>query len=259
MQQNEAGETVDANPFNRFIFTVIGNIKKNFSDQPEKLAAMYTELHNALSKEFGDTVKDHLNAEVKKLPAPDPKDQISDERKTELATQRTKLVNIFKLQQEMLKYYETELPSDIEIPSARKGAIGGRGDKLTRSYAFYVGDSVENLKHRTVKVDDKRSEVTLGNIASTVGKAAFVNTKALKDYIVEQLGVTPKDGKVDLGSEWTVTLPQAAGGKVLRGVAIGSDNAVVDENDDGDDDEDDDDENGTSETQTEEPTEDMFS
>lgn len=258
MQQNEAGEQVDANPFNRFVSQIITNVKSHFSDSEDKQAAIYTALHNALNDEFGKTVKAHLDAEVAKLPKQEEK-EVSETRKTELATQRTKLVNLFKLQKEMLKYYSPDnepiaLPSDIEEPSARKGAIGGRGDKITRQYAFYVGDSVETLKHRTVKVDGKRAEVTLGNIASTVAKDAFLNTKALKDYIVKTLGVSASDGSVDLGEEWTVQLPEAAGGKFLRGVDLKktSSEVAVDESDDDDDDDDE-----TEET-SEESTDDMF-
>ena len=259
LQQNEAGEQVDANPFNRFVSQIITNVKSHFSDSPDKQAAIYTALHNALNDEFGKTVKTHLDAEVAKLPKVETP-EVSETRKTELATQRTKLVNLFKLQKEMLKYYSPDnepiaLPSDIEEPSARKGAIGGRGDKITRQYAFHVGDSIETLKHRTVKVDGKRAEVTLGNIASTVAKDAFINTKALKDYIVEKLGVTASEGQVDLGEEWTVQLPEAAGGKFLRGVDLKktSSEVAVDESDDDDDDDDE-----TEET-SEETTDDMFS
>jgi hypothetical protein len=112
------------------------------------------------------------------------------------------------------------------------------------------------MKHRTVKIEGKRSEINLSQIASTVAKDGFVNTKALKDFIIKTLGVTASDGKVDLGEKWEVTLPVPVN-KVLRGVAIGTSNAVVDEIDDGDDDEDDSDDNGAVEvTSTED---DMFS
>lgn len=255
-------EQEDLNPFTKFTTQIVSAIKSRFSkdDQgnadPVLQAAVYTEIHNQLGKEFGKVVKEHLDAEVAKLPKVEVP-TISDERKTELALNRSKLVNIFKLQKEMLKYYEEELPSDIEEPSARKGAIGPRGDKITRQYQFFVGEpgKEETMKHRTVKLDGKRSEINLSQIASTVAKDGFTNTKALKDYIIKELGVTPADGKVDLGERWEVTLP-APVNKVLRGVAINSSQAVVDEADDGEDD-DDDDTNGSTEAASTE--DDMFS
>ncbi len=238
--------------FSSFITKIVAAIKSSFSASPELQAAVYTEIHNQLGKEFGKTVKEHLDAKVAALPKPETS-EVSDDRKMELATQRTKLVNLFKLQKEMLKYYAPDnetitLPADIEEPSARKGAIGGRGWKTTKQYQFFVDG-----KHRTVKIDGKRGEISLSQIASTVAKEAFVNTLALKNFIVEQLGVEVKEGKVDLGDEWEVTLP-APINKTLKGVAVSSSNAVVDESDDSDDDDDDDD---APDVQTEE-SEDMF-
>jgi hypothetical protein len=239
--------------FSSFITKIVTAIKTSFSSSPELQAAVYTEIHNQLGKEFGKEVKTHLDAEVAKIPAADDKDKVSDERKMELATQRTKLVNLFKLQKEMLRYYSPDdtpiaLPADIEEPSARKGAIGGRGWKTTKQYQFFVDG-----KHRTVKIDGKRGEISLSQIASTVAKEAFVNTLALKNFIVETLGVEVKEGKVDLGDEWEVTLP-APVNKTLKGVAVSSSNAVVDESDDSDDDDDDDENDSSASTE-----DDMFS
>ena len=253
----------DQNPFTKFTSQIVSAIKSRFSKDeqgnadPVLLTAVYTEVHNQLGKEFSKSILEHLNAEVAKLPKVDTP-TISDERKTELALSRSKLVNIFKLQKEMLKYYEEELPSDIEEPSARKGAIGPRGASFTRQYQFFVGEPGGELKHRTVKIEGKRSEVNLSQIASTVAKDGFVNTKALKDFIIKELGdavTKSEDGKLDLGAEWTVTLP-APVNKVLKGVAVGTSSAVVDESDDGDDEDDD---NDTENGETASSEDDMFS
>lgn len=232
--------------FKNFISKVVSTIRDHFSDTPEYQIAVFTELGNQMDKAFGDTIKNHLQKVIDSQPKPEPT-TITDARKAELADARSKAANIFKLQKEMLKYYDVlELPSDIVEPPVRRGSIGPRGAAFTKTYQYYFDGKLQQLTDS----DGVKSDSTLSNLVSKTKDAGLKSTKELRDYIMAQLNVTPSaDGKtVELPDSWSVTLP-APVSKELRGVV--STTATVDESDDGDDDT----ANGT---ETETGTEDMF-
>lgn len=213
--------------FKGFLDKVIDFVGKQ-KDNPQLMAALYTELSNRMSKDYGKTVKDHLDAEVKKLPQSDAP-TISEERKTELANERTKKVGIFKAQKEMLKFYDVlTLPSDIEEPAVRRGAIGPRGASFTKTYQYFFDGKLQQLTDS----DGVKSDASLSNIAvAKLKKPLGWSTKQLRDFIIEQLGATvnEKTNEVDLPDVWEVNLP-APVNATLKGVV--TTNANVDESDD---------------------------
>jgi hypothetical protein len=231
--------------FKGFMDKVIGfvNSQTNSGENKDLLVAIYTELSNRMSKDFGKSVRDHLDAQVAALPKQETS-EISDARKSELAAERAKKVGIFKAQKDMLKFYDVlELPSDIEEPAVRRGAIGGRGAQFTKTYQFYYDGKLQQLTDS----DGVKTDASLSNIATAkLKKSLNWSTKQLRDFIVEQLGakVNSQTNEVDLPDVWEVNLP-APVNAVLKGVV--TTNASVDESDDGED-----------EVATSETTEDTF-
>lgn len=223
----------DQNPFTKFIGQVIHNLKNNPAFQSEEMrVAVYTELGNQMKKEFGDAVTKFLKAKVEAQPKSETP-EVSDTRKAELAELRAKKVGIFKAQKDMLKFYEvTELPSDIDEPPVRRGAIGPRGAQFTKAYQFYMDGKLQQL----TDTDGNKTDASLSNIAtSKLKKPLGWSTKQLRDFIISELGasVNAKTNEVDLPSVWEVNLP-APVNAVLKGVE--TTNAAIDESDDGDDD-----------------------
>lgn len=233
----------DQNPFTKFVGQVINNLQNNPAFQSDEMrVAVYTELGNQMKKNFGDAVTKFLTSKVESLPKSDTP-EVTDTRKEELATLRAKKVGIFKAQKDMLKFYEvTELPSDIDEPPVRRGAIGPRGAQFTKSYQFYVDGKIQQLTDN----DGVKTDASLSNIATTkLKKPLGWSTKQLRDFIINELGasVNAKTNEVDLPDVWEVTLPTPINA-VLKGVVTTT--PSVDESDDGEDD------NGS------EPTEDAF-
>jgi hypothetical protein len=229
--------------FKGFIEKVVDYVGKQ-KDNPQLLAAVVYALNDRVSKDFGKAVKDHLDAEVAKLPT-QPTSTVTDERKTALANERTKKVGIFKAQKEMLKFYDVlQLPSDIEEPAVRRGAIGGRGAQFTKTYQYYLDGKLQQL----TDTDGVKTDATISNIATKLKKELNWNTKQLRDKIMESLGVTANsNNEVDLPDTWEFTFP-APVNKTLRAVVTTT--PAVDESDDGDDD--------TTNGETPDTSEDMF-
>lgn len=247
----EDGTQRDNNAFTRFITSVIKNIQDHFTESPEMQIAVYTELGNQMTKTFGDTVKNHLQKVVDSQPKQDAP-TISDARKAELATERSNIVNLFKLQKEMLKYLSAtpvELPSDIEEPVAKRGSVGPRGAQFTKTYQYYINGKLQELTDS----DGVKSNSTLSNLVlSKWAKDLNWKTKDLRDYIVAQNNVTPdKENNVDLPDSWSVTLPAPHADKTLSATVVAASAATVNETPDGDEDE----ANGT---EPESGAEDMF-
>jgi hypothetical protein len=235
----------DNSDVNRFVNQVVGPLVKedgSFSDI-EKLTAVVTHLNNQISKLVGNKVTEYLKSQVDSQPTP-ATPEISEARKQELADRRSNITNIFKLQNEMLKYYGvTELPADIEVPAVRRGAIGKRV-KLNKEFQFYVDG---NLKQLTDQDTGQKTNAPLSYIATTVCKDKNWKAKDLRNFIVENVdGATASDTEVNLPDTWEVTLP-APINKTLRGVAITVTDDSASSVDDSEDDEDDDD-NGTEES-----------
>lgn len=218
--------------FKGFIEKVIDYVGKQ-KDNPALLAAVVYALNDRVSKDFGKTVKDHLDAEVAKLPKQETP-TISDDKKATLANERAKKVGIFKAQKDMLKFYDVlTLPTDIEEPAVRRGAIGPRGAAFTKTYQYYFDGKLQQL---TDTDTNEKTDATLSNIAtSKLKKDLGWNTKQLRDFIIKELNLTvnEKTNEVDLPDTWEVTLPMPVG-KKLRGVVVSSENASVNENEDDD-------------------------
>lgn len=211
-----------------------------FVDSDEKRAAVFTALNTGLAA-IEKTVNDFLKKEVDAQPKTDVP-TISDARKTELATERSKKTGMFKCQVEMLKFYDVNtLPSDIEVPVARRGSIGPRGAKFTKSYLF----SFDGKPQILTDGDGVKSNASLGNLVIKTKDAGLNNTKELRDFIISTLGATvSEDGKtVDLPDTWSVTLPEPVG-KTLSATVV---TPAVDESPDDDDDTDTADANGAPE------------
>jgi len=215
----------DAN-FKGFINTVLGKIREHFASDSangsmELQVAVVTELDNQISKAFAETNKNYLQKLVDAQPQPEKK-EVSDTRKVELWDERTKAVNLFKLQKEMLKYVSTtpvDLPSDIEEPSAKKGAAGPRGAQFTKTYQYYLNGKLQELTDS----DGNKSLATLSNLVlSKWAKDLNWKTKDLRDYIVAQNGVTvnKEDNTADLPNDWNVTLPAPHQDKTLSATLV---------------------------------------
>lgn len=214
--------------FNDFLDKVT-NYLGGMKDKPELMSAVFVALNDRVSKNFGKIVKDHLDAEVAKLPA-QPTSTVSDDRKTALASERTKKVGIFKAQKEMLKFYDVlTLPTDIEEPAVRRGSIGPRGAQFTKTYQYYLDGKLQQLTDS----DGVKSDATLSNIGTKLKKELNWSTKELRDFIIKGLNATvnEKTNEVDLPDTWEVTLP-APVNKTLKGVITTT--TSVDETDDGD-------------------------
>ena len=226
-------EGAETNPVVKLVSQVVNALKSPAFSNDEILVATYTELSNQMSKNFGEKVKNVLQAVVDAQPkATAP--TITDSRKTELASERSNLTNLFKLQKEMLKYISNvpvQLPSDIEEPVARRGSIGPRGAKFTKDYQLYFDGKLQQLTDS----DGDKSNATLSNLVVKTKEAGLSSTKELRDFIIEQLGVTPSaDGKtVELPDTWEVTIG-APVSKTLKGVATTA--VSVDESEDDEDD-----------------------
>lgn len=225
---------------NRFVNQMVEILNKpdGFSNSDEKLTAVIYLLNDRLAKGPGSRVTEFLKKQVDALPKTETP-TVDDSRKQELADRRSNITNIFKLQNEMLKYYGvTELPSDIEAPSIRRGAVGPRV-KLNKTYQFYVDGKLKQLTDE----DGNKTNPGLSYIATTVTKDLNWKTKQLRDFIVENVGgasVSEKGDEITLPDTWEVTLP-APVNKTLRGVAVTvvTADTNVDDSDDGDDDGDD--------------------
>jgi len=232
VQQYAADPNSDVN---RFVNQMVEILSKpdGFSESDEKLTAVVTLLNDRLSKGPGTRVTEFLKKQVDAQPQ--QTSTVSDERKQELLSRRSNIANIFKLQNEMLKYYGvTELPADIEVPTVRRGAVGPRV-KLNKEYQYFVDGKIRQLS------DDEgnKTNPSLSYIATTVTKDLNWKTKELRDYIVENVSgasVSEDGSTVNLPDEWEVMLP-APVNKSLRGVAatVTNSNAVVDDSDDDDD------------------------
>jgi hypothetical protein len=231
------GTEKDENNFTRFISQVVGSVASISGSDEEMMVALYTELGNSLQKRYGDTVKNHLQKIVDAQPKSDAP-TISDARKIELANERSKAVNLFKLQKEMLKYISStpvELPSDIEEPSARRGSIGPRGAQFTKTYQYSINGKLQEMTDS----EGVKSLATLSNLVlSKWAKDLGWKTKDLRDYIIEQTGATvnKEENTVELPDTWSVTLPSPHQDKVLGAELVTASNANVSEAPDDEDD-----------------------
>lgn len=221
-----------------FVNKIVGQFDNaQFIDSDEKRVAVLTALNEGLEA-IDKVVTAYLKKEVDAQPKTDAP-TISDARKAELAAERSKKTGMFKCQVEMLKFYDVlELPADIEAPVARRGSIGPRGAKFTKSYLF----SFDGKPQILTDGDGVKTNASLGNLVIKTKDAGLKNTKELRDFIIEQLGATvSEDGKtVDLPDTWTVTIP-APVDKTLSASVVTT--PAVDESPD----EDDDDDNGSTE------------
>jgi hypothetical protein len=226
----------EQNAMQRFINQCIQQINQHFVSSDEEKVAIYTALTGRLDSEYGTKVKDFLQKQVDAQPK-EEKPEVSDDRKQELAQRRSNLTEMFKLQTNMLKLlgFTDSLPSDIEVPTVRRGAVGKRVS-FTKEYQFYVDGK---LKQLTDADTGEKSNPKLSYIATTVCKDLNWKTKQLRDYIVEHTDATvSEDGsEITLPDEWEVQLPPQIN-KTLRGVAVTvtDSSAGVDDTEDDDDD-----------------------
>lgn len=244
--QKEGDE--EQNAMQRFINQAVAQIKSHFAGSDEEKVAIYTAMTDRLDREFGTSVKDFLQKQVDAQPKQEAP-TVSDDRKQELAQRRSNITEMFKLQTNMLKLlgYTDALPTDIEVPTVRRGAVGKRVS-FTKEYQFYVDGK---LKQLTDADTGEKSNPKLSYIATTVCKDLNWKTKQLRDFIVEHTSASvSEDGsEITLPDEWEVTLP-APINKTLKGVAVTvtDSSAGVDDSEDDDDDENESSENESSES-----------
>lgn len=220
-----------------FISQAVAAIASIAGENDELMVAVYRDLENQLDKNYQERANKFLQDRVDSLPKTD-KAELTDAQKQELVTQRNNKAQLFKLQHQMLPYYGvTTLPSDIEVPSVRRGAVGKRVS-LNKEFQFYVDGKLKQFTDQDTGI---KTNYKLSNIATNVVKQSLNwGTTELRDFIVKntQGASVSEDGStVTLPDEWEVTLPEPANVK-LRGVAITVTNtdASVDDSDDDDDD-----------------------